>query len=213
LRELYGLREEKSIARELNRPVGSVRKMAEEVFRTAPRTGPWTARELQDLKKYFGGTTPEVIARILGRSVDEVQQQVMELRRIQSTGRWTQDEVAEFKRLYGTRTDDDLAIIFGRTLEAVKRLGARYCLAKDKAFVRKLTGSAATRMPRWANEELQKLREFYPVSSNLDIAQKLNRSVKSVVSKAHNLGLKKEVDRLRQMGRENVSMRYRKTVT
>jgi hypothetical protein len=213
LRELYGLRDEKSIARELNRPVGSVRKMAEDVFRSAPRTGPWTARDLEDLKKYFGGTTTEVIARILGRSADEVQEQVIELRRIQSTGRWTQDEVAEFKRLYGTRTDDDLAIIFGRTLEAVKRLGARYCLAKDKAFVRKLTGSAATRMPRWAAEELDKLKELYPVMSNLDIAQKLNRSVKSVVSKAHNLGLKKEVDRLRQMGRENVSMRYRKSTT
>jgi hypothetical protein len=25
----------------------------------------------------------------------------------------------------------------------VKRLGARYCLAKDKAFVRKMTGSSA----------------------------------------------------------------------
>jgi len=77
LRELYGLRDEKSIARELNRPVGSVRKMAEDVFRSAPRTGPWTARELQDLKKYFGGTTTEVIARILGRSADEVQAQVI----------------------------------------------------------------------------------------------------------------------------------------
>lgn len=162
LRELYGLRDEKSIARELNRPIGSVRKMAEDVFRSAPRTGPWTARELQDLKKYLGGTTPEVIARILGRNVDEVQQQVIELRRIQSTGRWTQDEVAEFKRLYGTRTDDDLAIIFGRTLEAVKRLGARYCLAKDKAFVRKLTGSAATRMPRWGVAELENLKQIYP---------------------------------------------------
>jgi hypothetical protein len=211
LRELYGLRDEKSIARDLNRPVGSVRKMAEDVFRSVHHTGPWTARELQDLKKYLGGTTPEVIARILGRSADEVQEQVIELRRIQSTGRWTQDEVVEFKRLYGTRTDEDLAIIFGRTIEAVKRLGARYCLAKDKAFVRKLTGSAATRMPRWGSAELAELKEHYPVMSNLDIAQKLNRSVKSVVSKAHNLGLKKEVDRLRQMGRENVSMRYRKT--
>lgn len=210
LRELYGLRDDKSIARELNRPVGSVRKMAEEVFRDAAHTGPWTAREVQDLKKYLGGTTPEVIARILGRTVDEVQTEVMELRRIQSAGRWTQDEVVEFKRLYGTRTDEDLAIIFGRTIEAVKRLGARYCLAKDKAFVRKLTGSSATRMPRWAAEEIDKLRQIYPVTSNLDIAQKLNRSVKSVVSKAHNLGLKKEVERLRQMGRENVSMRYRK---
>lgn len=213
LRELYGLRDEKSIARELNRPVASVRKMAETVFRLAVRTGPWTAREVQDLKKYLGGTTPEVIARILGRTVDEIQLQIIELKRLQQTGRWTQDEVAEFKRLYGTRTDDDLAIIFGRTLESVKRLGARYCLAKDKAFVRRMTGSAATRMPRWHPDEIVQLREIYPISSNLDIAQKLNRSVKSVVSKAHNLGLKKEADRLREMGRENVSMRYKKTTT
>ncbi|MBK7874162.1 MAG: hypothetical protein IPJ77_00140 [Planctomycetes bacterium] len=211
LRELYGLRDEKSIARELNRPVASVRKMALSVFDQAQHTGPWNAKEVQALKKYLGATTTEVIARILGRSVDEVQQQITELRRIQSAGRWTQEEIAEFKRLYGTRTDDDLALVFGRTLEAVKRLGARYCLAKDKAFVRKLTGSAATRMPRWTKPEIEQLREMYPTVSNLDIAQKLNRSVKSVVSKAHNLGLKKDADRLREMGRENVAMRYKKS--
>jgi hypothetical protein len=210
LRELYGLREERAIARELNRPVASVRKMAEQVFRAAPRTGPWTAKELIELKRYLGGTTNEVIARILGRPVEEVTQQIGELRRIQQTGRWTQEEIAEFKRLYGTRTDDDLAIIFGRTIEAVKRLGARYCLAKDKAFVRKLTGSSATRMPRWNAPEIETLKEMYPTVANLDIAAKLNRSVKSVVSKAHNLGLKKEADRLREMGRENVGMRYKK---
>jgi hypothetical protein len=210
LKELYGLRDEKSIARQLHRPVASVRKMAETIFQGVRRSGPWTAREVEDLKRYLGGTTPEVIARVLGRSPDEVQTQILELRRLQTGGRWTQEEIADFKRLYGTRTDEDLALIFGRTIESVKRLGARYCLAKDKAFVRKLAGTSATRMPRWDKEEIEKLRELYPVMSNLDIAQKLNRSVKSVVSKAHNLGLKKEVDRLREMGRENVSMRYRK---
>ena len=32
--------------------------------------------------------------------------------------------------------------------------------------------------------------------------------MKSVVSKAHNLGLKKDRERLREMGRENVRLRY-----
>jgi hypothetical protein len=162
------------------------------------------------LKKYLGGTTNDVIARILGRAEEDVAQQIAELRRNQQAGRWTQEEIAEFKRLYGTRTDEDLAVIFGRTIEAVKRLGARYCLAKDKAFVRKLTGSSATRMPRWNSPEIDLLKEIYPTVANLDIAARLNRSVKSVVSKAHNLGLKKEADRLREMGRENVGMRYKK---
>jgi len=210
LRELYGLRDERSIARELSRPVASVRRMAEQIFAAPARTGPWTAKEFADLKKYLGGAANEVIARILGRTEDDVAQQIAELRRQQQAGRWTQEEIAEFKRLYGTRTDEDLAVIFGRTIESVKRLGARYCLAKDKAFVRKLTGSSATRMPRWNSPEIEVLKEIYPTVANLDIAARLNRSVKSVVSKAHNLGLKKEADRLREMGRENVGMRYKK---
>jgi hypothetical protein len=211
LRELYGLRDDLSIAKELNRPVASVRKMAEEVFQATPRSGPWSAQEVQDLKRYIGGTTLEIIARKLGRAVEEVRQQVDDLRVYQQSGRWTQEEIAEFKRLYGTRTDEDLALIFGRTIDSVKRLGARYCLAKDKAFVRRMTGSSATRMPRWDREAIGTLVELYPKTANLDLALKLNRSVKSVVSKAHNLGLKKEIERLREMGRENVGMRYRKT--
>ena len=53
------------------------------------------------------------------------------------------------------------------------------------------------------------LKRDYPFRPNLEIARDLNRTVKSVVSKAHNLGLKKSSDRLREMGRENVSQRYR----
>jgi hypothetical protein len=201
------------MARELNRPEESVRRMAQMVFPSAVRTGPWAAGEVVELKKYHGGTALEIVARILGRSVEDLGRKIEELRAVQHTGRWTQEEIAEFKRLYGTRTDEDLAVIFERGVEAVKRLGARLCLAKDKAFLRKLAGPSASRMPRWEKGEVEKLVTLYPVAPNLDIAQRLNRSVKSVVSKAHNLGLKKEADRLREMGRENVSLRYRKATT
>ena len=81
-------------------------------------------------------------------------------------------------------------------------------LAKDKAFLRRIDQKSVTRMPRWTDQELDVLRELYPLLPNLEIAQKLNRSVKSVVSKAHNMGLRKDPKRLRQMGRENVSLRY-----
>ena len=75
-------------------------------------------------------------------------------------------------------------------------------------FLRKLQGEAATKMPRWTQEELDLLKREYATQSNLEIAQRLGRSVKSVVSKAHHLGLKKSTERLRDMGRENVSLRY-----
>jgi len=209
LKELYGLRDDAAIARELNRLVTSVRKMAEKLFPPRVKHGPWTAREAEDLKRYLGATTPETIARILGRSVAEVEERILELGRIQRDGSWTREEVAEFKRIYGTRTDDDLSRIFGRSVSAIEDLAQTHALAKDKAFLRKLHGEAATRMPRWSNEELELLKNEYPTNSNLDIARKLDRSVKSVVSKAHNLGLKKSSDRLREMGRENVSLRYK----
>ena len=208
LKELYGLRDEALIARELGRSVASVRKMAENVCRVEPRQGPWSAQEVQELKRYLGVTTPEVISRLLGRPVDEIRERVTELGRIQKDARWTRDEVVEFKRIYGTRTDEDLTRIFGRPLEEIEKLAGEFALAKDKAFLRRLKGDVATRMPRWQEDELRLLEEMYPLHSNLDIARRLGRSVKSVVSKAHNLGLKKDLERLRQMGRENVSHRY-----
>jgi hypothetical protein len=209
LRDWYGLRDNATIARELHRTPDAVQKMADAVFRAAKRTGPWSAQEVQELKKYLGASTNEVIAQVLGRDVDEIQLQIGELGRLQHNGRWTRGETNEFRRLYGTRSDEDLALIFGRTVDAVKRLALRYCLAKDKAYVKRLAGRGATRMPRWSEQELDVLRRLYPNTPNLDIAQRLNRSVKSVVSKAHHLDLKKDVERLREMGRENVALRYR----
>jgi len=182
--------------------------MAEKLFSGPVRNGPWTAQEVMELRKYLGATSPEVIGRILGRPVEEVEERIFELGRIQRDGDWTRDELAEFKRIYGTRTDEDLSRIFGRSVASVHGLATELALAKDKAFVRKLAGEASTRMPRWRKEELDLLRRDYPVSSNLELAKALGRSVKSVVSKAHHLGLKKSSERLRVMGRENVSLRY-----
>ena len=208
LREVYGLRDDHQIARELNRTVQSVRRMAEQVFAQERRTGPWTADEVLRLKRYLGATTNETIARILGRELGEVRDQIGALGRIQRSGSWSRDELSELKRLYGTRTDEDLARVFERSLESIEEQAVLLALAKDKAFLRRIDQKSVTRMPRWTDQERDVLRELYPLLPNLEIAQELNRSVKSVVSKAHNMGLRKDPKRLRQMGRENVSLRY-----
>jgi hypothetical protein len=208
LRELYGLHDVAWIARELDRPVEGVRRMVAEMFRGRARSGPWTAQEVERLKRYLGASAPEVIAQILGRSVDDVQARIMQLGRVQRSAPWTRPETNELKRVYGTRSDEDLARIFGRSVEVVRRRAEELMLAKDKAFVRRQQGVAATRMPRWSERELSELRQLYATRSNLDVAQALHRTVKSVVSKAHHLGLRKEAERLREMGRENVSVRY-----
>ncbi|MFT4710142.1 MAG: hypothetical protein ACI8Q9_001270 [Planctomycetota bacterium] len=210
LKELYGVRDEAAIARELGRSVVSVRKMAESICRGEPRQGPWAAVEVQELKRFLGVSTPEVIARLLGRPEDEVRARIQELGQVRTETHWGRDEIVEFKRVFGTRTNEDLTRIFGRPMADIESLAAEHALAKDKAFLRRLAGDVATRMPRWSSEELELLKELYPTNANLDIARELGRSVKSVVSKAHNMGLRKDLDRLREMGRQNVSHRYQR---
>jgi len=207
LRELYGLRDDAAIARELQRSVAGVARVAERIFQK--RSGPWTATEVLELKRRLGASSTEVIARVLGRTVGEVQTQVLDLGRIQRSGAWTREEVVELKRIYGSRIDEDLSRVFGRSVSEVQRLAAELGLAKDKAFLRRLHGEPATRMPRWKAEELEVLKRCYAGESNLEIARRLGRSVKSVVSKAHHLGLEKSPARLSKMGCENVAGRYR----
>ncbi|MCP3917188.1 MAG: hypothetical protein GY711_16690 [bacterium] len=208
-KELYGLRDDAFIARKLNRTVASVRNMVESAFSGPLRTDAWSDDDTLNLKRYLGATDVATIARILRRSPKDVQAHVAVLATVQHGGPWDPVEVAEFKRLYGSRSDEDLALVFGRSLQSIQEEAHQLCIAKDKAFLRKARGGKrASRMPRWREDELAVLRDMYAASSNLAIAKRLSRSVKSVVSKAHSLGLKKDPKRLREMGRENVSYRY-----
>jgi hypothetical protein len=208
LRELWGLRSEERLAREFGRSVESVRRAAARAFDGRLRRGPWSEEELDRLRQHLGASPVEVVAKVLGRRVADVRAQVEELASRRRRGRWTREELALLRKLYGTRRDEDLEVIFGRPVGAIQRMAKRYALSKDKAFVRRIAGEASTRMPRWSADELELLRELYPDTPNLEIAHRVGRSIKSVVSKAHQLGLRKNIERLREMVRENVAARY-----
>lgn len=114
----------------------------------------------------------------------------------------TLDEIKKFKKLYGTTSDDDLAVALGISTSQVRRLAHQLSLGKDKrAF-------PSRGMPRWKVAEVALLKELYPTTPNEEVARQVGRTIKSVVSKAHNLKLKKTEARLREMGQENV--RYRR---
>jgi len=129
-----------------------------------------------------------------------------------SSGDWSRARVNLLKRIHGTRTDDDLARIFGCSAEQIRAQASARGLGKDKAFTRKLLGKGATWMPRWKSEDLELLEQSYAAVSNLELAQRLGRSVKSVLAKAHQVGLRKDHARLREMGRANVAARYQSSV-
>ncbi|MDP6850610.1 MAG: hypothetical protein QGH51_09865 [Planctomycetota bacterium] len=210
LKRSFGLKTDALIARDLNRSVESVRRMAKRVFSGEEKTGPWSAREVQALKNYIGVSSLESVSLILRRNPNEIQRKVEELQSLAASGPWVSDDIQVLKRLYGTRTNQDLVLILGRPESDIVEKANELCLAKDKGFSRRGSGNGSTPMPRWSQAEIERLRELYPITPNLQIAQDLNRSVKSIVSKAHDLNLKKSPERLQAMGRENVSLRYGK---
>lgn len=62
--------------------------------------------------------------------------------------------------------------------------------------------------PRWTKSEVATLRSLYKTTSNAEIAEILGRKVSSVVFKGHRLGLSKGPRRLKEMGKENIALRW-----
>lgn len=208
LKRSYGMRPDALVARDLHRTLESVRRMARRVFHGEPRMGPWSPKEIQDLKNYIGSAPVDTIALILRRNPSEVQYKLTELKMEVCDSAWASQDLQTLKRLFGTRSNADLAVILSRDESAIDAKAHELCLAKDKAFSHRFQAVRHTRMPRWTRSEVDQLCRLYPDHPNLEIAREMQRSVKSIVSKAHDLRLRKNEDRLREMGRENVRQRY-----
>jgi hypothetical protein len=124
-------------------------------------------------------------------------------RRKKTPARWSHEDSMELRRLYGSETNENLARRFGRSVGDIEHRATELALRKNKAAFK-----GTTRMPRWTSEQVSHLRDHYADTPNLTLALELGRSVKSVVSKAHHLGLHKSEARLASMGRENVAFRH-----
>lgn len=111
------------------------------------------------------------------------------------------DQLLQFRNLYSKKTNAEVAEQFDMTVEQVGEIADALGLGKDKRFFPGMP------MPRWSDEEKTWLRENYANKSNVDLSAHLRRSVKSVVSQAHRMRLKKDAAQLTQTGRENVAFR------
>lgn len=216
LRQLLPARGVAATARLLRRSAESVERKAAELLRVPPRRGDWTASDDQLLQDAWGAVDARLLATMLGRPPQDVRKRAAELRERPATGPWTQPERLKLKRLYGTRADEDLEVCLRRTAADVRAMAGSMCLAKDKRFAAAAAAGAPiaaagrpTRMPRWSATEVERLAAIYPDRDNLAVAQALGRTVTSVANKANQLGLRKSPLLLADIGRSNVSLRYR----
>jgi hypothetical protein len=209
LRALYPKSREESVARLLRRSVPSVQRKAREIFAVSPKKLEWSGGDDLRLREGFGVLDFNALCLVLGRSAADVSARIATMRTsLRTDRRWTRVEIGLLKRLYGSRSDEDLVVCLSRPGLELRAKAEELCLSKDKGFLAKI-GDAKQPMPRWRTEEIVLLCERYPTSTNLNLAHRLHRSVASVANKANQLGLKKEPSVLREMGRRNVSARYR----
>ncbi len=209
LRALYPKSREERVARLLRRSVPSVHRKARKIFAASSTKREWSGGDDLSLREGFGVLEFNALCLVLGRSAADVSARIATMRtNLRVDCRWTRTEIGSLKRLYGSRSDEDLVVCLSRSVNQVRAKARELCLSKDKGFLAKV-GDATQSMPRWCDEEIVLLRELYPTTSNLTLAQRLHRSVASVANKGNQLGLKKGSPVLQEMGRRNVSARYR----
>jgi hypothetical protein len=64
--------------------------------------------------------------------------------------------------------------------------------------------------PRWSSEDLKLFVRLHPKMPNPAIARRLGRPIQGITSKAHKMGLRKNHQRLVNMGKENIAHRWGK---
>jgi hypothetical protein len=225
LRLLLPRRGVQATAALLRRSQESVYRKGMELLKVPPRRGAWTDSDEARLRESWGVLELRLLAAMLGRPAADVQQRVSQLRQRVASGPWAHEQIQALKDLYGTRQDEDLEVALLRAKEDIATMARQLCLAKDKRLrpsaahrsAAKTAMSASgpvppetqRRMPRWSASEVERLRALYPTLENLEVARQLGRTVTSVANKAHQLQLKKSTVLLAQIGRTNVSLRYR----
>lgn len=218
LKAQLGRKPIEQLARELRRTPETVLQRARQLFPQKTRPGRLSRSEEAELRTMVGVADLQTMSLVLRRNQEEILNALDRWARRDRKGRFQPWEIKHLKRFYPCRPDWALCLVHSRELPVIRKKAAELCLGRDKRCdsvilpgfepIVEFYPPAPVRMPRWEAHEVRLLRKLYPGHANLEIAQELGRSVKSVVAKASELGLKKTPKRLRQMGRENVAVRH-----
>lgn len=222
LRAQFARRPIDQLARDLRRSEEAVRDRAARIFSRRSRPGELDGEDEAALREMVGVATVDEMALAIGRDRNAVVTTLRAWASRTRSGRYLEWEQQFLKDFGSKRPDWALQLVTGRSLTVINKRRRELCLGRDRSLVAVpipeigeervlvLEPAKNRRMPRWKPEDVETLRTLYPVQSNLDVARVLGRSVKSVRSKAQDLGLRKSPERLEAMGRENVKARYQR---
>lgn len=206
MRRAFGQRPVADLARRLRRSAASVLARAKAMFKGRRRSGPWSSADDERLRVGYGLVRDAELALSLRRTVADLRARVRALRAQSKTRPWTSADRALLKRVYGSRSAAALEVRLLRPRADIEAVARRLCLRKDRRFAAR--ARVPTRVPRWSERDLARLKELYGTRDTLAVARAIGRSVQSVANKANQLGLRKWKRWRRRAGRAAAARRW-----
>ena len=182
----------------------------------------WSTSEDWLLRMSWGIVSMESIEHMLNRDVHQLHARIVQFRSLLKMGPWDANEHQLLRKLYNTRSTTDLEITLlrsapeivaeAKSLRIKKRGGSisppavanELRAGKQRSESKRSKVSRRAKMPRWSQQEVQRLILLYEDHDNAAISRDLGRSVTSVANKAWQLGITKSVEQLAKIGRTNV---------
>lgn len=156
---------------------------------TLPPRG-WTAAELRLFKKLYPMSHNSDLAERFDRAVDTIRKKAIKLgikkdwaggyrvhQPPQNENLWTPDEVKQLQAMYLHFTNEQIAAKLNRSRMAVQAKIRKLKLCKE------FRNNGKTRRPvqaRWSDQEIETLKELYPVKTKAQIAEEMRRSFRAV---------------------------------
>jgi len=175
---------------------------------------PWTAEEVEILKKYYPNKKSEEIRTFLkGRTTggirsfakrldlrkdDKFRKRVLQSMWVEARKprSWRENEVEILKFHYPIKTHVELSkMVPTHSIEAINVKANSMGLKKDKRVIsryRRRKRPKFVRAGMWTDEELDILKNKYPNTPNSELLKILDRPINSIYAKAGELGLKKK---------------------
>jgi hypothetical protein len=161
----------------------------------------WSASEERQLKKLYPMSHNSDLAKQFGRSIDGIRKKAIKLglkkdwaggyrvcQPPQNENPWTAAQIRQLRKMYLTTPTPEIAAALNRSPMAVqskiKKLGL-YQEFKKQGELRKPKG-------QWTQQEINTLRELYPVKTKVQIAEIMDRSFHAISRMIHKLQLSTE---------------------
>jgi len=182
------------VARQLGRPLTTVRQKAYDLGIKTEKYRPWSADELELLRELYQVKGLKELAEQLGRSPGAVEGRayVMGLLKESRHRVWSNEENKLLKKMFPKNTMRAIVDKLGRPFYSVEKRARELGLRKRPSY---------HHCPRWSAKEIQLLKKLYPHRNSQEVADKIGRSVGMVRARACKLGLKKSKKFLKSLGR------------